>query len=780
MPRQSLDRPGRRAVRVVRRVLTALVIVIAVAVAICAAPLWMTLPRSSDAASIAGLTGPVEITYDRDGVPRIRAATETDAAAALGYAHARDRMFQMELMRRTGSGRLSEFAGALTMPIDKQMRVLGLRRRAEAEWEAASSDVRAILEAYARGVNAWINARGRFSALECLFFAKPETWTPVDSLLWGKLMALWLSTNWHTEFARLSLSNKLPQSLIYQLWPPDHSLGRPEAAAPMPQHLADAGSPRAPVRFPAPFTQPDRASNAWAVTGRRTETGAPLLAGDPHLAFGFPSIWHLARIELPGRALAGATSPGAPFLVIGHNSRIAWTFTTTGADTQDLFIETPAEDGFYQAPDGPRRFETRREQIKVRGQPDVFLTVRETRHGPVVSDLFAPQGPVLALAAANLAPGDASPDGLLALNRAASIEDARRAAPMIMSPVQNLVVADREHIGLFVTGRIPIRRSGDGSAPVPGAGGAYDWIGWASGKQLPQHIDPPSGWLLNANERIAPPEFPVFLGRDWFADWRARRIRQLLDSAGTHTASGFARMQVDDLSLSAQELLPVLRRTPAPPGLPARALALLTDWNGAMDRALPQPLIYNVWLAHIRDALFARNQVPVSAAGPWIEFVSWALLAPDAAAWCGGDCATLLTQTLAESAAYLEKRFGPDPAAWRWGAAHQAVFAHPVMGNLPLLGRLTTARIPMSGDDATLDRGGTPWNGLESIHGAAFRGVYDLADLDRSLFVVAPGQSGNPLSSHARDFLGRWRDGRTITLGPHAEAVTATIRLTPQ
>ena len=280
---------------------------------------------------------------------------------------------------------------------------------------------------------------------------------------------------------------------------------------------------------------PQTASDEWAVDGAHSATGAPLLAGDPHLAFGMPGLWYLARVEVPGRVLAGATAPGVPFLVLGQNGSVAWTFTTTGADTQDLFAETALPDGQYVTPSGPQPFAVRTERIVVRGQPDDVLTVRETRHGPVISDLIAPRGaalggPVLALAAANLMPGAGAAAGLLALNRATSIEDVGRAAPGIASPVQNLLAADRSRIALFTTGRVPLRRKGDGSRPVPGDTGAYDWTGFAAGDALPHSVAPASGRLLNGNERTAPPDFPVFLGRDSLGVWRARRIRELLDA----------------------------------------------------------------------------------------------------------------------------------------------------------------------------------------------------------------------------------------------------------
>ncbi len=277
-------------------------------------------------------------------------------------------------------------------------------------------------------------------------------------------MGLYLSGNWRAELARVALLRRLPASEVNALWPNSGGPGHPEARLDPSRLSPGLGATAAKLlaalpAFPDRFTQPPTASNEWAVDGRHSSTGAPLLAGDPHLAFGMPGIWYLARIETPGRVLAGATAPGVPFLVLGHNSRIAWTFTTTGADVQDLFVEIPVGTGMYQTPDGPRPFTTRTERIHVRGAPDETLAVRETRHGPVISDLVAPDGPVLALAMANLAPGDTAASGLQALNQADDVAAAGRAAALLTSPVQNLLVADRAGIGLFVTGRVPIRES---------------------------------------------------------------------------------------------------------------------------------------------------------------------------------------------------------------------------------------------------------------------------------------------------------------------------------
>jgi penicillin amidase len=749
-----------------------------VAAAVVAGILWFTLPATNRNARIQGLSAPVEISFDPDGVPRIRAATLRDAAAALGYVHARDRMFQMELMRRNASGRLSELAGPATLSLDRTMRTLGLHRRAVEDYPGLPADTRAQLEAYAAGVNAWIAERGRFAAPEFLLFGAPEPWDPADSLLWGKTMGLWLSSNWRTELSRLALAGQVPPQMILELWPARMD-GHPEAGEPPPIRFADAVRELidALPRFPAAFTLPATASNEWAVDGRHTATGAPLLAGDPHLAFGFPAIWYLARIDTPEGVLAGATAPGVPGLVLGHNGHIAWTFTTNGADVQDIFIETPAGEGLYATPNGPQRFVTREERIKVRGQPDEVLTVRETHHGPVISDLHPGDGPILAVAMANLAPHDTAAAGLFALNRAQTIDEAKRAAEQISSPVQNLLVADRERIALYVTGRVPIRAAGDGAAPVPGDG-SHDWTGFARGDQLPHYVAPASGRLVNANEPVAPKDFPVFMGRDAFGDWRARRIHERLAQSDQHTATDFASIQIDVESVFARQILPALTGVPGVTGAAATAQSLLRDWDGAMVMDQPQPLIVNAWTGRFYEAVLRQAGIPLADGGPLPEFVAF-VLSPDGAHWCGGDCTHMLRLSLEDAVQDLSARFGPDPGAWRWGDAHHTVFAHPLMRAAPaLLARLGTPEIASPGDDTTLNRGGTG-PGFQSVIGAEYRGVYDLADLDRSLFVVAPGQSGNLFSRHSRDFLQRWRDGTMITLGPDPGRITATIRLEP-
>ena len=773
----------RRVLRALRRAAIVLATLLLVALGVSAALIWQTLPGDNAALHLPGLAAPVDVAFDRDGIPRLRARNERDAAAALGYLHARERMFQMDMTRRAAAGELAEVIGSAGLPNDRLMRTLGVRLSAEADLAALDPDTKAVLEAYAGGVNAWIAGHGRFSGAEYLIIGAPRPWQPVDSVLWGKMMGLFLSGNWRTELARAALLAKLPPETVEALWPNDAGGdGKPEAR--LTPELGELATRLAALlpQFPAPFTLPATASNEWAVDGTHSASGAPLLAGDPHLGFAMPGTWYLARIDLPDRTLAGATAPGLPFLVLGHNGRIAWTFTTTGADTQDLFIETPAGDG-YATPDGPKPFQTRRETILVRGSDPEERTVRLTRHGPLVSDLAAtPGGPMMALAMANLAPGDSAAAGLRALNLANDVDAAGRAAAMISAPVQNLLAADRTRIGLFVTGRVPIRRAGDGSTPARGDDGSHDWTGFASGDALPRNVAPATGRLVNGNERIAPADFPVFMGRDWFADWRARRIRRLLATSDKHTVASFAAMQIDAVSLFARDLLPRLARV-TPTDAPSRtALSLLAVWDGTMAREKPQPLIFNAWMRRFRAALLDKAGVNDNAAVAGWEMVAAALAreAKAAPSLCAGPCDPLLASSLAAAMKDLTASQGGTIANWHWGDVHTAVFGHPMLAGLPLLHGLGERRIAVSGDDTTLLRAGMRGDSFDAVHGASFRGVYDLADLEASRFTIAPGQSGNFASPLAWNFVRSWREGSTITLDATPATVAFRFRLLPE
>jgi penicillin amidase len=784
--------------RNLRRWLAALFYLLLGVVLLCslgAGLLYATLPPLHQKIALPGLSAPVQIRFDADGIPFIRAQNARDAAEALGYVHAQSRLFQMDLMRRAAGGALAELFGPVALDNDEEMRRLGIAESAAADTANLSPDARAMLIAYAAGVNAWITQRGRLAAPEYLFLGRPRPWTVTDSLLWGKMIGLWLSGNWQTEIGRLALGSQHPRAKIDALWPGVPGM-LPEDAALLQDSpgLAWAGTKiLAWMRvFPEPFTQPAQASNEFAVSGARTASGKPLLAGDPHLGFDFPSLWYLARIDTPAGVLAGATAPGLPFLIIGHNAKVAWTFTSTGADVQDVFIEHPnADQKTYATPNGPEAFSKRIERIHVRGHPDVVLTVLITRHGPVIG--ATPDGDgLLAVEMANLAPGDTDADGLLQLDRAQSVEDVRKAAALITSPVQNLLAADSGNIGFFTTGRVPIRKAGDGAWPVDGADGLHDWIGLAGSAQLPSSVDPASGELVNANNPTAGPDFPVFMGRDVYGDWRARRIRTLLAATALQTPASFGRIQLDVASAYAQAILPrmlALHLTPQDHG--QAALALLRNWHGEMSMNAPQPLIFNAWTRQMVARTLRQNGFDPDQAPVLDDNFLYALLGSDAteatrAMWCGtgGNCSPLLRASLDAAMAPLQQRYGGNLAGWRWGTAHPAIFAHPLLGSLPVIGRFGRFTLAVPGDASTIFAAApSPTDadpdGFTAVHGPELRVVFDLSDLDRSLFIIAPGESGNLLSGHAGDMLLRWRAGQYIQLCAAPFAATRRIELLP-
>ena len=678
------------------------------------------------------------------------------------------------------------------------MRGLGTRRAADDALAASPAATRATLEAYARGVNALIASKGRFAAPEYLLFGRPSRWTPSDSLIWAETMGLYLSGNMNEELARLRLTNHLSRAGILALWPNPGVPGaqsalhvdRPEGST---ERLAISTLAAIPS-FPDAFTLPATASNAWVVDGRHTRTGAPVLAGDPHLAYGLPALWYLVRIDTPAGTLAGATAPGVPFLVIGRNRSIAWSFTTAGADTEDVYVEHVLDPGHYAGPDGSLPFDHRLERIRVRGRADVLLTVRSTRHGPVLSDLAGtagigalPRSDVLSVRIASLLPGNQAAAGLQALDHAGSIADAGRIAPAITAPVQNLVVADRTDIALFTTGRVPRRSGDDGRMPVDGWTRAHDWTGFAEGATLPTIENPPNGIIVNANEPVSGTGSTVMLSGDPYPDWRASRIRSVLSGAGrTVDLDLCSSLQNDVRSDRVRALLPRLRAVQPSDVLSRRALALLDRWDGTMAPDRPEPLIVNAWLAALGAALAARGGDPGQTASLASALVREALLTPGAAA-CDRTCKDALTTTLARATTQLADRLGPDPASWRWARLHRAHFANPIWENLPVIGSWLGTDPPVGGDDDTVDVQGfvpvgrTPDSlpDFTARHGASFRGIYDLADLDRSRFVLATGESGQPIGRHLLDLQRDWRRGRTVALGAMPDRTTATMVFVP-
>jgi len=770
---------------------------------LAAAGAWIwqrgSLPTTEGELALRGLKAPVTVTRDDWGIPTIRAENEADALFALGFVHAQDRLFQMDLTRRLGAGRLSQVMGQATVQVDRVMRTLNLYDVARSNLAYLSPEARAALDSYVAGVNAFIDThQGPWPMEFYILSYRPEVWTAPDSLVWGRLMALQLSLNYGQELLRAQLLTMLTPEQIHQLfpaYPADAPVATKDLAA-----LNERGVLGELAQALPWMIGPKSASNAWALSPQRSSTGGALLANDPHLGLQAPGWWYLARLEYDGRVLAGATAPGIPFMVIGRNDTLAWSFTTTHGDTQDLFIETvdPADAGRYLTREGSRPFKIRNETISVDGGEPVRFVVRETYHGPVMSDAlpeaasFLQQDQVISLAWTALMEDDRSAEALYRLNLATNVDQALVALRDLHSPQQTMILADsRGQIVMTIPGRVPIRAKGDGLQPVPGATGEYDWVGFVPYEQLPRLSNPASGQLVTANNKAVPDDYPHLIAAEWHFPSRAERIDEVLRAAPVHSPEQMLALQSDALSVGAREILPIMLEMTGDRPEAAAALDLLARWDYVMDRDRPEPLIYSAWIYALEHRLLADQvgtMLPELMSGS--EQRLRALLQPDSL-FCDDvmtaaqeDCATTVSQALDEALTILVRLYGEDAADWRWGEAHIARFDHPVLGFVPIVGGIVAYQLPTDGGQDTVNRGGSPFSApmpeaFRHRHGAGLRAVFDLADPDASLFVIATGQSGNPLSSHYGDQAPLWQQGESVTLPGTPVDDGETLTLTP-
>ena len=537
-----------------------------------------------------------------------------------------------------------------------------------------------------------------------------------------------------------------------------------------------------------------------ALSGERSASGKPLLANDPHLGLTAPPVWYFAHLSAPGMNVIGATLPGSPGVVLGRNDRIAWGFTNTGPDVQDLYIEKLDAAGGYLAPDGPRQFQVIEETIKVKGAEPEKLHVRISRHGPVISDVLraakdeAPRGHVIAFAWTALAEDDRTMQSSLQMARAREWDGFLAAARDFHSPQQNMVYADIEgNIGFVAAGRVPVRKPTNdlrGMAPAPGWLAKYDWDGTIPFEQLPRSFNPASGAIVTANHRITPPGYVPFISSEWQPPYRADRIQQLLDAVPKHTVQSFARIQADMVSLAMRELLPRLLAARPRSEQARKALALLATWDGAMAPERAEPLIAWAWWRELARAIYA-DELGDAFSANWlsrIQFVS-AVLSGDEnhARWCDDvrtpaveTCEEILALSLDAALADLGKRYGTDQARWRWGEAHFALHEHRPFGRQPLLAKVFDITVPSPGDAYTVNVGRNNLNDearpFANRHAASLRAIYDLSDLEKSLYIHSGGQSGNVLSPHYADFTEAWAkneyiqmrtDRKTLDAEPH-------------
>ncbi len=791
----------------VLRILLLLALLAGLALAAGYAWLRQSLPQLDAILTLSGLKAPVEIVRDRHGVPHIYAGSVEDAQFALGFVHAQDRLWQMEMNRRIGAGRLSEVLGPATLDADKFLRTLGVRRAAEATLENLSADAQSELDAYAAGVNAFLAQRSGPLPPEFLFTGdSPEPWQSADSIAWGKMMAWDLGTNWRSELLRLRLAKKLSTAQIGEFLPPypgDAALELADYAALYRQLDADKLAALA-----LPGLAEAGASNNWVVAGSRSASAKPLLANDPHLGLTAPAVWYLAHLSAPGYEVMGATLPGVPGVVLGRNRRIAWGFTNTGSDVQDLYIERVDGAGRVLSPQGWQKLATRTEIIKVKGGADVTLTVRTSRHGPLISDNFNPAWSALppqfalALAWTALRADDLSVQASGGFARARNWREFLAAARDFHSPQQNMVYADTDgNIGFVAPGRVPVRKPENdlkGLAPAPGWDARYDWDGFIAFEDLPQSYNPASGTVVTANDKIVPGNYPHFLTSEWAPPYRAARIRQLLGAIPEHTRASFARIQADTVSPQVREILPLLLEAKTGDAQSQQVLRELAKWNANMVIDAAEPLIVSAWLRELGRLIYADELgelfdgawghrpiflhnvlADIAGQGHWCDDVNTAVKE---------TCADLLPKALALAMADLKRRYGSDRDKWRWGVAHFALSEHRPFGRQAQLATIFDIRVPSPGDTYSVNVGrNTPANASEpyaSRHAASLRAIYDLADLDKSVYMLSTGQSGNRLSPLYENFAQRWSRAEYIPMSMQrvdAEAdALGRLKLLPQ
>lgn len=774
-----------------------------------------SIPDYDGSYAVAGVTAPVEIVRDTHNIPHIFGQTDEDSYFGLGFVHAQDRLWQMLMLRRTAQGRLSELFGERTLRIDDLLRRFDFYRLAQSSVSSLTPETRAALEAYAAGVNAWIaeinkGALGRGAPEFFVFEPEVAPWQPADSVVLIKLMALQLSWHMETEVLRARISLALDPARVDDILPEAPGTGvidLPEYATLFPQvdrRQAFAGTPLqldplSPV-MPRPFAG---ASNAWAAAPSRSAAGGTLLANDPHLEFTAPALWHLARLDLGAGGVIGGTVPGIPAVLTGRNGFLGWGMTSSYADDQDLRIEqlNPDNPEEYLTTAGYKPFETRRTVIRVKDAAPVTITLRWTENGPVIPGIHynlssvTPVGHVVSLSWTALSPQDTSMDAALTLMAARNVDEGIAAGRTFVAPPQNMTLADSDgRIAFQTVGALPRRAAAHqslGRLPSPGWRAANRWQGSLGYSSNPRTVDPEGGLLGNTNNKVIDRPFPLHMSFDWGDTQRVQRWRRLMTARQVHTRESFIEAQLDTVSQGARTLLPLVARDmwfseeAATLGSQGRdrkiALDLLAEWNGEMSEHLPEPLIYAAWMRALQERIIRDELGPLADEfrHPVTLFLERVYRDVDGAGiWCDvvqttdvETCTLQARRALDDALLALSEQFGGAIEGWRWGDAHEATHDHPVLGDAPFIGPLVNIRQSTSGGDTTLMRGvtkGTGANPYFNTHGGGYRGVYDFANPDSSVFIIATGQSGHPLSRHYDDLGELWRRGEYVpmTLDP--------------
>ncbi len=787
-----------------------------------------SIPDYSADLSVSGLLEPIEIVRDNANVPHVFGASDRDVYYGLGFAHAQDRLWQMITLRRTVQGRLSEIFGSRTLQIDTLMRRLDLYNLAVRSLPEQDAYTLAALEAYASGVNAWLaevneGARGRGAPEFWIFPPEISLWDPADSIAILKLMALDLSTQIETEVLRARTSLLLPNERLLDILPDapgDGVAALPEYSSlfdDLPRYAEGGALIRDPL-MPARKRPFGGASNVWAAAPSRAAAGAAILANDPHLGFTAPSIWFLARLELEGGGVIGGTIPGAPVVLVGRSARLGWGITSAYVDDLDIFIEqrNPENPNEVLTPNGFKPLTRRPSIIEVKDEAPVTIILEWSENGPILIDdpfglsTITPSGHVPAISWTALSPADTSMTAALGIVRANGITEAIEAGADHIAPALNLTLVDRNAIAMKVIGAMPrrtVRHQSQGRLPTPGWRSENRWRGRLGYAANPEFIDPEGGILGNTNNKTIDRPFPLHVSHDWGDTQRVERWRGLMQNREVHTRESFIEAQLDTVSFTARSLLPLIGRDlwftgeAAEPGTPEarrqEALELLAEWNGEMNEHLPEPLIYAAWLRALQERLIRDDLGPLAReyTHPDPVFIERVYRDIDgASAWCDTlqtspveTCVDTARIALDEALIWIGETYGDTLGALRWGNAHQATHDHQVLGEAPVLKWIVNIRQSTSGGDNTLMRGLTKGTGDEpflNVHGAGYRGVYDFADPDSSVFIISTGQSGHPLSRHYDDLGVLWRRGEYVPMSLDPDlaraAAVGITRLTPQ
>jgi penicillin amidase len=770
------------------------------------------LPQLDGMAKVHGISSSVRVVRDGHGVPTIEAASLDDLFFAQGYVIAQDRLWQMDMTRRAAAGELSEIVGPATLEMDREQRILGLRVAAETAAKQMSSRDREYFEAYARGVNAFMDShRNRLSLEFRLMKYQPRPWTVTDSLLVGARMVEDLN---HYSYARALEREKILAKLGPELtadlymnssWrdrpPTDLKRGMAEEPATGNGDEDDddeegepAGEPSKLISaFAAPRLAPtERArtwgtqgdlfragSNDWVVSGAHTVTGKPLLSNDMHLDHQMPNLWFEVHLKSGNFDVAGVALPGVPFVIVGHNQRIGWGFTNVGPTVEDDYIEEFNDRGQYKTPTGWRDPEHRQEVIHVKDKPDVTLEVLTTRHGPIISDLIPGETRKIALRW-TLYDGIGLP--FFDVNAASNWEEFRKAFSMFSAPGQNVMYGDVDgHIGYQATGRVPLRATGDGSLPVSGADDAHEWKGYIPFDEMPHVYDPPTGILATANGRIAPDKYKYSISSEWDAPWRTDRIYRVLESGKKFSPADMLALQMDTSStldrFCAEKFVYAIDHAANASARAKRAADILRDWDGRMSADSAAPMIETKARRELARMLLEPKlgAAPEGAANGalswktyrWSMATVWleTVLTKQPARWLPAgypDYQSLLTAAVEN---VLKKPDVPaEVADWKWGNNYFVDIEHPVLRNLPLIGRWTApGRHPLNGSGITVKAVGREFGPSERL-------TWNFADFDQSTLNIVSGESGIFLSPYYLDQWNAWYGGTTFEFPFFAQA----------